>query len=179
MDGPLKGHWGTRTDDDFLYQVAFDFVAQLEDSMEAKQLRATLAKNLGVSKGRVSQILNDPSRLRLENVVRCARALGLKVSIVAYKDPRKADDDSGPVPPQVFVKCWENANQPTDLFAAGMAVASTTGIETDRKWARIRESHASNDDFEMEIAETVKFGPALRQRPDEDGVERYAGTNPT
>lgn len=138
MDSALKGHWGTRTDEDFLYQVAFDFVAQLEDAMKADEIdRAKLAKKLGVSKGRVSQILNDPSRLRLENVVRCARVLGLKVSIVAYKDPRKPQDDSGPVPPQVFVTCWEKADRPTDLFAAGTVSRSPpTPAESSASQAR-------------------------------------------
>src|SRR5262245_27505352 len=117
MERSLKGNWGNRTADDFQYQIAFQFVAQLEDAMKAAPMdRAQLAKKLGVTKGRVSQILNDPGNLSLKLVVQYARALDLKVAIVAYDDPRCAEDDNGPVNPVVFVKCWEKAERPTDLF---------------------------------------------------------------
>jgi len=41
-----------------------------------------------------------------------ARALGLKVTVVAYRDPREV----GPVPPDIFRQCWEALGSPKDFF---------------------------------------------------------------
>jgi transcriptional regulator with XRE-family HTH domain len=129
MDNPLKGHWGSRTDDDFLFQVASDFVAQLEEIMESERIdRAGLARKLGITRGRVSQILNDPGNLTLRNIVKYARALGQSVSIVTYERTEGAND-SGPIPPQVFVTCWTKGGKPADMFSA-RAITASTGRET-------------------------------------------------
>jgi hypothetical protein len=140
MDHTLKGNWGNRDDDDFLYQIGFDFVAQLEEVMKSTPLdRAGLAKKLGVSKGRVSQILNNPGNLTLKLVVQYARALDRKVAIVAYDDDDSAHT-RGPVHPQVFVACWEKDGKPTDMFSIGSAVASTTGSQIDARFQAMRVS---------------------------------------
>src|SRR5690242_17677706 len=96
--------------------------------------RAELAEKLGVSKGRVSQILNDPGNLTLKNVVKYSEVLGRKVTIVTYKD-KAASREQVPVSPQVFVACWEKAGRPTDLFSAGMVAASTQAVEVGDQWA--------------------------------------------
>ena len=78
MARSMRGNWGHRNDSDFLYQVAADFVAQLDDILESEQMdRTELAKKLGVSKGRVSQILNNPGNLEPKNVVRYAHVHSL------------------------------------------------------------------------------------------------------
>ena len=138
MEDSLKGNWGNRNSEDFLYQIAFDFVAQLEDIMEAEGMdRTMLAAKLGVSKGRVSQILNNPGNLTLKNVVRYARAIDYKVALVAYDD-EESNNGGAPINPQVFIACWKRAGKPTDLFAAG-AIAATntiTLVEAKYDWKR-------------------------------------------
>jgi len=133
--GPLKGHWGTRTDDDFFFQVASDFVTQLEEIMESEKIdRAELARKLSITKGRVSQILNDPGNLTLKNIVRYARVLDRSVSIVTYERVNAANE-SGPIPPQVFVTCWRKAGTPTDSFSANAFTATTVETAIGERWA--------------------------------------------
>ena len=130
----LTGHWGTRDSKDFLFQIAFDFVAHLRDIMESEGVgRAELAERIGVSKGRVSQILNNPGNLTLKLVADYARAIGYKAAIVTYND--RGTNNDGPVNPQIFTACWEKLGRPTDFFQAGMAVAST-GDPVDESYAR-------------------------------------------
>jgi transcriptional regulator with XRE-family HTH domain len=120
---PLKGHWGTRTEKSFLYQIGFQFVTQLEDIMKTEKIgRTELAEKLGVSKGRVSQILNDPGNLTLKTIVRYTRALDRQVSIVAYS--HKDTENDGPVHPEIFVACWELADKPTDFSSVSTVVTS-------------------------------------------------------
>jgi antitoxin component HigA of HigAB toxin-antitoxin module len=80
----LKRHWTAASTSDFLYRVTSDYVRQLEKMMEASGTKqAELANALGVSEGRVSQVLNNPGNLTLKKVIEYARALGKKVAIVA------------------------------------------------------------------------------------------------
>src|SRR5262245_46203539 len=135
MKSSLRGHWGNRNNKDFLYQIAFDFIAQLKKMMAAKDVTASeLAARIGVSKGRVSQIMNNPGNLELMTVVDWARALGGKVGIVAYND-LDPSNDRGPINPDVFVMCWDKAGRPSDFFEARMAFAST-GDPVDESLAR-------------------------------------------
>lgn len=155
MDHSLNGNWGNRNNDDFLYQIAFDFVAQLEDTMEAKGWdRTKLAAELKVSKGRVSQILNNPGNLTLRNIVQYTRALHRKVAIVAYDDGDAANKN-GPIPPQVFVACWTTTGKPTDMFSAGVLTANSMKHWFDERanWKRVvgdygdDEKHAVTEVF--------------------------------
>ena len=133
----LKGHWGHRDNREFLSQIGFDFVAQLDEIVKADGIgRAGLAKKLGVSKGRVSQILNNPGNLTLQNIVKYCRALNRKVTIVAYDD---ADNESGPIPPQIFVKCWQRANRPSDLHSATAVAAVNRRTHVGPQWVYRRD----------------------------------------
>jgi plasmid maintenance system antidote protein VapI len=79
----LNRHWTAATTEDFLYRIAADYVSQLERIMDASETSQTkLAERLKVSKGRVSQVLNNPGNLTLKKIVEYARALGKKVAIV-------------------------------------------------------------------------------------------------
>jgi len=110
-------HWTERSVDDFLYRIATDFVMQLENRIQSKPLtKAQLAQKLGVSKGRVSQILNNPGNLTLKMIIKCARALGMKVAVVAYAD-NDEKNERGPVNSEIFRVCWENAGKPIDFWA--------------------------------------------------------------
>ena len=75
-----------------------------------------------VSPGRVSQVLNNPGNLTLKNTVRCARALGMKVAVVAYEDG-DPKNKKGLVNSEIFHACWKNAGSPSDFFA----LSATTG----------------------------------------------------
>lgn len=118
-------HWTSRSTRDFVYRVASDYVAQLETKLEEKNMgRRAYAARLGVTPGRVSQVLNDPENFNLTSIVYYARTLGMKVAIVAYDD-EDPGNQSGPVSSQVFTTCWQRAGKPKDLFEA---TASTSGI---------------------------------------------------
>ncbi len=109
-------HWTQRSVADFVYNISSNFVAQLETRMEEKEIsRSELAARMNKSNGRVSQVFNNPGNLSLRVIVEYARTLGMKVSIVAYDDG-DSDNKNGPINPEVFVKTWEMANSPLDLF---------------------------------------------------------------
>jgi transcriptional regulator with XRE-family HTH domain len=131
-----KRHWTSTSTKDFLYRISFDFVGQIEEMMEKEGVTPSeLARRLGVSKGRVSQILNNPGNLTLKTVVEYALEFGVKVAIVAYDDG-DANNENGPVNPQIFATCWERSGRPTDFFSAGMATASTSTADVGAHWAR-------------------------------------------
>src|SRR5262249_10979318 len=101
---------------EFFFQVAFDFVTQMRKIMDAQKMgRSAFAKRLGVSKGRVSQVLNGPSNLTLENIVRYSWRLNRKVAVVLYDDGDRRNKN-GPIPPDIFVECWKRQGRPRDFF---------------------------------------------------------------
>ena len=121
-------HWTERSIDDYLYRIAADFAAQLEKKIQSEPLSKTkLAQKLGVSKGRVSQILNNPGNLTLKMIIKCARALGLKVSIIAYDD-NDQKNERGPINSEIFRICWENSGKPVNFFS--IEKAQCTAIST-------------------------------------------------
>lgn len=116
MARALKRRSGNRKYQYFLYQVSFHFVTQLLEIMESEDIgRAELAKKLGVSKGRVSQFLNHPGNVSLDNIVRYSRKLDRKVSVVVYDDGDRTNQ-RGPILPQIFLESWKRAGSPHDFF---------------------------------------------------------------
>ena len=112
-------HWTEKSTNDFLFRIGADFVAQLKSKMEVLPMKQKeLAERLGVTKGRVSQIFNNPGTLSLNMVIKCARAVGMKVSVVAYDDG-DAKNERGPIHSEIFRMCWERADKP-DHFLGGM-----------------------------------------------------------
>jgi len=111
-------HWTERSLEDFLYSIASDFVEQLQSKMKAldDMTRAKLAKAAGISKGRISQIFNDPGNISLDTAIRLARALGLGVSLLTYENVADSDNERGPVNADVFRICWERAGRPFDMW---------------------------------------------------------------
>ena len=111
------GHWTERSVDDFLYRIAYDFARQIEKAMEESGTsQAKLAEALRVTEGRVSQVMNNPGNLTLRKVIEYARALGKKVSVVAYNDG-DPQNLNGPINSEIFTTCWEKAGKPVDFFA--------------------------------------------------------------
>lgn len=112
----LDRHWTARGVDDFAYRIVSDFVAQIETKLEVSRTgRSEFAKAIGVTPGRVSQLLNNPTLFNLKSMVSYARGVGMKVAIVAYEDDDPTND-RGPINAQVFTQCWQNAGSPRDLY---------------------------------------------------------------
>jgi antitoxin component HigA of HigAB toxin-antitoxin module len=66
----MKAHWTERSIKDYLFRIAADFIAQLEKKMEILNTsQDELAKKLGVTKGRVSQVLNHPGNITLSKII--------------------------------------------------------------------------------------------------------------
>lgn len=127
----MKTHWTERSIKDFLFNIASDFVGQLEKKLEEDNIsQDKFAKKLGVTKGRISQIFNNPGQnISILKVIEYARALGMKVSLVAYEDD-DPENKKGPINSEIFKICWEKLNKPRDFWAfEGMnketAVANT------------------------------------------------------
>jgi transcriptional regulator with XRE-family HTH domain len=109
-------HWTERSIEDFVHRVSADFVVQLEKRIEDDEIKQKeLAERLGVTRGAVSQTLNNPGNLELKTMVQYARALGMKLAIVAYDDD-DPDNEKGPIISEIFSNCWENAGKPQDFF---------------------------------------------------------------
>jgi transcriptional regulator with XRE-family HTH domain len=137
----LNQHWTSRSTADFAYRITSDFVAQLEMKIEQNPIeRQELAGRLGVSPGRVSQVLNKPGNLTVAKIVQYARALGMKVAIIAYDDGDH-DNNTGPISAEVFARCWSSAGKPRDLFYLSDIVqfaSYSVHIETQESFYRPR-----------------------------------------
>jgi len=129
-------HWTAASDDAFLHRITFDFLTQLEKKMESEPLsQAELAEKLGVTESAVSRVLNNPQNLTLKTIVKYARAVGVKVSLVAYED----DDHEnlfGPVNSEIFSVCWQRCGQPHDFWSLESNYQSivTTTISVHWVW---------------------------------------------
>lgn len=106
-------HWTEEDIESFRYRLGSDFVEDLESKMKALGLNhVSLAKKKGVSQARVSQVFNNPGNLTLESMIEWSRAAGLKISVVVYDDG-DAKNELGPIPAEVFQKCWELCGKPS------------------------------------------------------------------
>jgi transcriptional regulator with XRE-family HTH domain len=106
-------HWTESNVEAFIQRVTFDFITQLEKKMESSPdvNQSALAQKLDVTEGAVSQILNSPRNLTLKTMVRYARALGMKLAVVAYDDGDE-ENRRGPINSDIFRLCWERAERP-------------------------------------------------------------------
>jgi predicted XRE-type DNA-binding protein len=115
-------HWTSRSVDDFTYRIASDFVGQIEAKLESNGTpRTRFAKAIGVTPGRVSQVLNNPTYFNLKSMVSYAKAAGMKVAVIAYDDD-DPKNEKGPINAQVFSSSWDRAGKPRDLFELRHAV---------------------------------------------------------
>jgi predicted XRE-type DNA-binding protein len=112
----MSTHWTDRSTKDFVYRISSDFILQIEKKMEEERVnQAHLAETLGVTDGRVSQVLRNPGNLTLRKMVEYARSLGMKISVVAYED-NDPENENGPINSEIFNACWIKAGKPTDFF---------------------------------------------------------------
>src|SRR5215472_12901813 len=119
-----EGHWTTQSTSAFVHRITFDFARQIEQALESSQQKqAELAAGLGLTEGRVSQTLNNPSSMSLKTIVKYARAIGKKVAVVLYDDRDQANDE-GPISSEIFSRCWERSGRPRDFFELETAVTT-------------------------------------------------------
>lgn len=113
----MKTHWTNRSLEDYIFSIATDFIVQLENKMEDMGLsQDELAKRMGRTKGRISQVLNNPGNFKLLTAVEYSKALNMKVAIVAYED-NDPEGESGPINSEIFKICWEKMGKPKDFWA--------------------------------------------------------------
>jgi transcriptional regulator with XRE-family HTH domain len=102
-------HWTAENTRNFLFRIGADFVSQVLDKVSSQN---ELAEKLKLSKGRVSQTLNNPGNMTLETMIKYARGIGMKVTIVLYDK----DNEDRPVHPTIFHECWVQKGSPRDAF---------------------------------------------------------------
>ncbi len=113
----MKKNWTEQNIENFLSRITFDFITQLEQKMESLPMtQAELAEKLKLSESRVSQILNGSHNLELKSIIKYARALGLKVAVVAYDD-NDPDNTRGLINSEIFSTCWEIQGKPVDFLS--------------------------------------------------------------
>ena len=113
----METHWTERSIKDYRYKIIDDYISQLEKKMEDKEISIKdFSKMFKTSKSRISQLLNDPGNITFDNVVKLARALEMKVSLVAYED-NDPENKRGPINSEIFKICWEKAGKPQDFWA--------------------------------------------------------------
>jgi predicted XRE-type DNA-binding protein len=144
----MSTHWTDRSTKDFVYRISSDFVLQIEKKMEEDRVnQATLAETLGVSDGRVSQVLRNPGNLTIRKMVEYARSLGMKIAIVAYEDD-DPQNDNGPINSEIFNACWTKAGKPTDFFVLQQnapVIRMTTNIRYATRRQIFDESQQTGD----------------------------------
>lgn len=125
----MKVHWTERSIKDYFFRIAFDLIVQFEKKMESENIsKAELAKRLKITKGRVSQVLNNPGNISIRNIVKYARMLDMKVSILAYEDD-DPQNKKGPINPEIFKICWENSGKPRDFWAFQETLGSSKVVD--------------------------------------------------
>lgn len=130
----MTAHWTEASPQKFAYRVASDFVEQVRLAMKAKGWSQNkFAKKLGLTPGRVSQILNNPGNLTLETMALWARKLGGKMAVTYYEDG-DSHNQRGPINGEVFRLCWVKAEKPINTWSlkesatAAVAPSPTTFV---------------------------------------------------
>lgn len=120
-------HYTSENDKTFVNRLTFDFVAQLEERLATLPMtQDDLAKKLRVGKSTVSQVLNMyRTNWNLKTFVKYARAVGMKVALVAYDD-RDPTNQNGPVGPEIFAQSWEKLGRPRDVWSVNEASYATS-----------------------------------------------------
>ena len=118
-------HWTEKNINAFVNRLSFDLVTQLSKKMDSLSItQSEFAEKLGLTKGRVSQIFNNPGNLTLNKMCQYANALEMKITIVAY------ENECGPVHSEIFNLCWEKTGKPTDFWEISNPISITQTSET-------------------------------------------------
>ena len=120
-------HYTSADDESFVTRITFDFIAQMANRLETSKMKQSeLAEKLAVGESAVSQVLNlSRMNLTLKTMVRYARALGMKVAVVAYDD-HDPHNENGPVGSEIFTLSWEKIGNPRDVWSVNEANYTTS-----------------------------------------------------
>ncbi len=152
-------HWTAVDTASFQHFVAFDFLDQIEEKLDESQMsRTDLAKRLGVNKSRVSQIFSNPGNLTLRNMIEWARAVNLKLGILAYDDGDTAGE-RGPVSSWIFLNCWDRMRKPRDMADVG----AITGCFGSGQYKGRKISPCQGQD---ESSEEITWGSMVKESAD-------------
>ena len=107
------GHWSENLDN-FRFFIASELMLTIDERLEELNLtRRDLAKKLGVAESAVSQRFSNPNNMSLKLMIEYLRALGMKLSLIAYDDG-DYDNIKGPIPADIFTNIWEILGKPED-----------------------------------------------------------------
>jgi transcriptional regulator with XRE-family HTH domain len=122
-------HYTAANVESFLGRITFDFMAQLQNRLATSEMtQAQLAKKLGVTESAVSQVLNlERVNPNLKTMVGYARALGMKIAVVAYDDG-DPNNNNGPVGSEIFGLAWEKLGRPRDTWSVDENVAANFAV---------------------------------------------------
>lgn len=125
-------HWTERSVEDFAYGVASDYFDLIRDEMDKQGCsKAKLARMAKLSKGRITQIFQNPGNIEMITITKIARALKLKLALFPYRDSSDPRNERGPINSEVFRLCWEQADSPVDMWAIREKVATpSTTLDT-------------------------------------------------
>lgn len=134
-------HWTDRSVEDFAYSVASDFIDLLREEMDRLGWsKSRLAKAAKVSKGRITQIFQNPSNLEMITMAKVAKALRMKLTVFPYRDLDDPNNERGPINSEVFRLCWEKAKRPADMWAFEAQHPATPSVVLDA--ARLNDNLA-------------------------------------
>jgi transcriptional regulator with XRE-family HTH domain len=159
-------HWTEESTAAFAYRIASDFVEQLEQKRKSLNWRKRrLARELGLSPGRVSQLINDPGNLTLELMVKVARALQMKVSVLAYEDGDQ-ENYRGPINAEIFRSCWEIVGKPNGKLDLDQVHLAATIDNMFEQYVRVGDKLLP-----------MSFAPAATQHESITGESIYGGAD--
>ena len=169
-------HWTKDSPKSLQTSLALDFVDQLTLPFEETGWnQSQLAEKLGLSKGRVSQMFNNPGNLTLKKMAEWTQPLDLNVSIVVYPED-EALAARGPISGEVFRICWERLGKPADMWDL-----EDRQDEIEARFKTILEVSLSDMPILNEIfssgmnlsSEWVRY-PEKDQEPEESGFDLAA-----
>ncbi len=120
-------HYTATNDEAFINRITFDFISQIANRLETSKMKQSeLAEKLEVGESAVSQVLNlSRMNLTLKLMVGYARALGMKLAIVAYDD-HDPNNENGPVGSEIFSSSWEKIGRPRDMWSVSEVNSAAT-----------------------------------------------------
>lgn len=161
----MKIHWTNRRNKDFLFRIVADFIIQIEKKMDKENIsQQKLAQKMKISKGRVSQVLNNPGNVSLLTVIKFARTLGMKVSVVAYEDD-DPKNTKGPIGAEIFQACWEKCERPQDFWALEKVIPQTLVFRSTLfSYSMEGKNHVYTSKATVD-ADTARLVPEVMQHP--------------
>jgi len=151
----------------FRSHLALDCMDQVQRVMaESGITQRALAQQLGITEGRVSQLLNSPGNLTLDKLVQMAFAVDRKLGILLYDDDDRKHE-KGPVFGEVFRRTWELAGKPRTGWDLEELGNDFEALGLSRK-----DASGEPEELEFELAQSAVTPPPWNE---DDPEELMAG----